>query len=88
MQDLCTSGDLEIQKELIPQLCKAVINAFRSALPDKDTFTKHGRTHFYPEDKELVIALLVEEHLQLQLKTSTDQDTAPETGETACNDDL
>jgi len=79
VQELCLDTEFHISQELVPQLCKNVISAFRAAFPAKETFVKHGKTFFYPEDKEIVTALLNEEHLHLQLKRM-DQDDEIEMG--------
>jgi hypothetical protein len=67
VHDLCTELGLNVPENHIAALCKRVINVFKAAHPDKETFFRHKIMYFYPEDKELVTDLLNEEHLQLQL---------------------
>jgi len=66
---LCEEMGLDVPENHVAALCKRVIGAFKAAYPDKETFSKHKTTYFYPEDRELVANLLNEEHLQLQLWT-------------------
>lgn len=67
VQDLCEDLELNVPETHMAALCKKVISVFKTEYPDNETFFKHKKTYFYPEDKDLVTDLLNEEHLQLQL---------------------
>ena len=46
-------------------LCKKVVKAFRKRFPSHKTITKHNTVYFFQEDKPILMALLVEEFMQM-----------------------
>ena len=65
VKDLIVEEKLEVTEDDAFALCKAVTNSFKQHFPEGETFTKLGKTFYYPEDMDAVKALVVHEYRKL-----------------------